>query len=247
MKKVLGTRLLLVAAAVAIVALPALADVTDINSVKIQERYFNDYPGSTLVTTNTYPTLVSFVESNYGAGGWANRHLAMLSADSGATNRAFQNSEAFHFSFDVMLDAGSLSPRKEAGMYMETFIGGSGQFMVASDGEVAAFGSFFPFYSFGGSAYTAGTTATMEMIYKPGAVSTLEYVFNGVSSGPLACGNLENGVIDGSILGGYGNFQPNDSNPSDFTQLEYTNWSIVVPEPGTALLVLIGLAWLRRR
>jgi len=234
----------------------AMADVTDINSVKIQERRFNDFPGSTLTTTNNFPAQVQFVESDYGAGGFANQHVARFSSDSGATDRSFLNSEGFDISFDVLLDAGSTAPRKEAGFRMDSFIGGEGFFFVTSDGEVAAFGGPFPFFSFGAGAYSPGTTASMRMIYTPdddpdpldGDAATMEYIYNGTSSGALDFGNTENGMIDGSDLGVYTQIAVDNGNPGDFVVADFTNFGIAVPEPSALILLgLGGLIALRRR
>ena len=254
MKKTLSTRMLVLAAAAVILALPALAAVTDIDSVKIQERRFNDLPNSTLVTTNNYPALVGFTESNFGSGGWANQHVARFSADGGASDRLFYNNEPFDISFEIMLDAGTLDG-KESGIRMDSFIGGEGFFMIKAAGEVAAWGGPFPFYSFGNSAYSPGTTATIEMIYTPdddadpydGDAATMEYIYNGTSSGPLNFGNTENGMIDGSDMGLFLQNHPDTGNPGDFGMVEYTNIGVAVPEPASALLALVGLALLRRR
>ena len=235
------------------VARVALAgDVTSINSVVVQERVFNDFPNSTLTSVDNFPTLVSFTETDYGTGGFANRHDAVFSADD--TNPfLLQTSDAFHIAFDIMLDAGSVSPRKEAGIRFN-FNGFDGLFIVTSDGESAAFGGVLPFFSFGGSAYTPGTVARMEVIYTPdddgdandGDASTIEYILNGVSSGPLNFGNLENGFIPDTQIAVYVQSQPDSGNPSDFVIAEFSNFSIV-PEPATGLLALLGVALLRRR
>src|SRR5687767_15835654 len=78
-------------------ARPAMAQSpADINSVAVQERRFNDFPTSTLVTTDNYPSLVSFRESNYGSGNpppppFANQHLARFAVDE--TPFFFQNDQ----------------------------------------------------------------------------------------------------------------------------------------------------------
>lgn len=238
--------LILTAGALGVLATSAVAQVTNINSVVIQERRFNDYPDSTLVTTNNFPSVVSFNEGPFGAGGFANQHVARFS-ENGATPRAFMNGEAFDIGVDVTLTVGSGSPRKEAGFRMDSFIGGEGFFILTSDnGEVAAFGGPFPFFSFG-NVYTPGTTARMRMIYRPGAVSTMEYIFNGTSSGALAFGNTENGVINGSDLGNYVQNQPNDNNPNDFSNASFENYAVAVPEPMTMLGLAAGVGMLLRR
>lgn len=238
-------RAFLAVSAFAVLGGSAVAQVTNINSVVIQERRFNDYPGSTLTTVNTYPSLVSFNESNFGTGGFANQHLARFS-ENGSTARAFVNSEAFDISVDVTMAVGSTSPRKEAGFRMDSFIGGEGFFVLTSDGEVAAFNGPFPFFSFG-DVYTPGTTANMRMIYRPGATSTMEYIFNGTSSGQLAFGNSENGVINGSDLATYVQNQPDDANPNDFSNVAFTNYGVAVPEPMTMIGLATGLGMLLRR
>jgi hypothetical protein len=243
------------AAIVAATGATALADVTDIDSVQIQERRFNDYSGSTLATTNNFPSLVRFDESAFGSGGFANQHVAWFSGDGGASHYDFARTDQFVISLDVTLDVGSTSPRKETGFRFDTFMAGEAFFFVTSDGEVAAFGAMLPFHSFG-NVYTPGTTASLSLIYTPdddgdafdGDASTFEYVFNGMSSGALPVGNLENGILDGTQGGFYVQNQPDDNNPNDFSVASFANISITVPAPSAAAaLALVGLGALRRR
>ncbi len=218
-KRVMTTGLLSVAA-VLVTANTASAAISDIDSVKIEERVFNDFPGSTLVTTANYPTQIEFDESVFipdlivNPNPFANRHDAWFSSDAGATRHTLLNTDGFDLSFDVTLDADPATRRKEAGIRLDTKIGGEGLFIITSDGEIAAFGAFFPFVStnigdFGGTPYTAGSTVNMRMKYTPGdgaggsVPATMEYFIDGVSSGPRDIGNVENGVIDDSELAVY--------------------------------------------
>lgn len=230
----------------------AFGQVTNIDSMELQLRRFNDFPNSTLKASNDFPTSVVINESAFGDGGFANQHVGYF-ADGGAQYE-FQNGDAFNISFDVMLDVGSVAPRKEVGFRFDTKIGGEAFFFVTSDGEVSAFGSFFPFFSFGGDAYTTGETANLGIVYTPGdgpgggTPSTLEYFYNGVGSGALETGNLENGFIDGTIGGVYAQYQPDKANPDDFANTTFSNFNIAVPAPGAAAaLGLLALAGARRR
>lgn len=245
-KKGIGATML-AAGAFGLLAPSVQAQVTNINSVVIQARRFNDYAGSTLSVVNNYPSLVSFSEGPFGTGGFANQHVARFS-ENGVTARSFLNAEAFDISVDVSLAVGSTGPRKEAGFRMDTFIGGEGFFILTSDGQVAAFGGPLPFHDFG-NVYTPGTTATMRMIYRPGVVSTMEYMFGAASSGEVAFGNSENGVINGSDFGNYVQNQPDDNNPNDFSNAAFRNYSVAtpVPEPMTMLVMAASVGALIRR
>jgi PEP-CTERM motif len=221
------------------------AAVTDINSFVVVERNFNDFPNSTLVTTNNYPTILQFDESSFDPpdlinipNPFANQHQAWFSSDSGSTRYAFQNSEGWELSVDVKLDPLFTSPRKEAGIRIDTKVGGEGLFIITSDGEIAAFGSFLPFAStnignFGGTPYTPGTTVNMKMVYTPGdgaggiVPATMEYLVDGISTGALEIFNTENGVIDGSEVGVYAQNAINAVNIStDAVVTTFTNISI---------------------
>ncbi len=199
--------------------------IDEINAVDLQLYRFGDFPSSNLTVTNEFPDVLQFDERDYGdpVGFFANQHVGWLAIDDGesVSRFQFQNEEGFDLSVEVTLDVADdpEQRRKEAGIRMDTMIGGEGLFIVTSDGEVAAFGAFFPFVSnrtqdddgpeFGGAIYTPGETATLRMIYTPGdgevgeQRATMEYFFNGVSSGARDIGNLENGVINNSILGFY--------------------------------------------
>lgn len=232
-----------------------------INGVNVQPRVFNDFPDSNLTITNNYPTLVK-IDDHFvtaPAGKFANRHDALLSADGGATPFTFNNNQGFDVSADVTLQVGSAAPRKETGIRVNSSVGGDGLFIVNSDaGEIVAFGGALPFFKFGdnagGNGYTPGQTINMRLIYDAAAHTiTYDVTQNGVTktSGPLAFTNLENGVIDGSNVGFYGQFSPNANSPStDFGTASFQNIvATLVPEPTTlaGLCVAVGALAFRRR
>lgn len=210
-------------------ASPAGAVVDDIDGIFVEERIFNDFPGTNLVTVNNYPTELSFTEDNFipdGVPDFANRHAGYFSSDSGTSPRGFSNDEGFIFSVDVTLTATETSPRKEVGIYIETLIAGQAQFIITSDnGEVAAFGAGAPFVSstndaappdgleFNGMTYTPGDTVNLKLVYIPPNANKAEgsavYLYEGVSAGERDFSNLENGIIDGSQIGMYAQFPPN--------------------------------------
>jgi len=218
---------------------PAMASVVDINSVAIQQRVFNDFPDSTLVITDNYPFEVKFEETAFGAGGFANRHDALFSNDSGDLSRLFARDESFDISLDVKLDAGSDAPRKEAGLRINSSVGGDGLFIVNTDAhEIVAFGGALPFYSFNANnslSFNNGDTINMRMIYRaadPGVAGTIEYIVDQgsgpISSGELEFTNLELGVIDESMVGFYAQGAPADPS-SDFNIATFTD--IIIDDP----------------
>jgi hypothetical protein len=176
-----------------------------INSDILHTRVYNDYPGATLTTVNNYPSLVSFSESNVvGLSGFANRDDWRFSSDGGLTDHLFQNNEYWSISTSLTLTANPTSPRKEAGIRLDSSVGGDGLFIVDTDAhEIVAFGGALPFYSFG-NTYNSGNTILMGMTYENiGGTNGIVYSANGVNSPFLPMSNLQQGVINDSTLGGY--------------------------------------------
>ncbi|MBC7833785.1 MAG: hypothetical protein H7Y88_01630 [Phycisphaerales bacterium] len=226
----------------------ALAQLNDINSVRLFEREFNDNPGTTLLTVSNFPTIISFTESGYNGDGFANRHVARFSADGGATSRLIQNSDSFYIRTEVTMNSTASAPRKEAGILLDT-LGGQGQFIVNSDAhEIVAFGGPLPFFAFP-ATYDLGETIVLEMVYNANGNSladpaTIEYRANGVSSGAIAFSNLEFGIIDGSTAGLYTQFPTagvGQTNSTVFGNI------VVIPAPGALALGLLGIAAAGRR
>jgi hypothetical protein len=219
------------------------SQVTSINSVTVQPRVFNDIPGATIVTANNYPSQILFYEAGVSAAtGFANRDVWRFSNNNGATAYAFGNNDFFQATMTLTLTGTPISPRKEAGFILSS-IGGDGQFIVNTDAhEVVAFGGPFPFYAFP-ATFDSGETITLGLNYflNGNGKRSLIYTANGVSSPPLEFTNLEQGIIDGSTLGGY--FQiPNDpSNPFNGGSALFGSISII-PEPSA--LALLGLGFL---
>lgn len=189
-------------------------DDVDFASVRIIPRVFNDNPLSNLTITDQYPSYLEFLET--GLNVWINRHVWYFSPDGGATDSSFDNNEYWNIAMDVTIDRlqGSVH-RQEAGMYFN-YNGWDGQFMVASDGEVAVFGYMLPFHTFG-NIYTAGDTITIGMryFYDPtDGLRKLEY-YAGDQVVVKVPDNAEQGLLDGTKIGGYVQHWGSSSDPTD--------------------------------
>ncbi len=224
-------------------AATAYGQGSTINSVVINAREFNDVPGATLTTANNYPTLVSFNEQGVSAAsGFANRDVWRFS-NNGTSAYAFNNNDFFQVSMTVTLTGGSVSPRREAGFLLST-IGGDGQFIVNTDAhEVVAFGGPLPFYAFP-ATYNMGNTITLGMTYflDGSGKRAVIYTANGVNSPALEFSNNEQGIIDGSRLGGYFQIGNDAANPNNWGMAAFGDITFGVPEPSTAALLGLGLA-----
>ena len=221
------------------------------DGLQVNARVFNDFPTSTLNINNAYPASLSIEESNFGAGGFANRHMAWASEDGGATASDFDYGDGFDFAVTMNFDASPTTGR-EAGFMIDLF--GFGFFGALGNGEIAAFGSFLPFHSFG-NVYANATDVRLRMIYTPGAgenvlpASTMEYIIDigggPISSGALPITNLEGGIPSAfNTLVGVG--IQSQGAPGGYSNVLFTDFDLV-PAPGTAALALGGVLLGARR
>jgi hypothetical protein len=223
----------------------AYAQLSTIDSVIVHSREYNDVPGSTLIVTTTYPSSISFSDQGVSApGGFANRDVWRFSNDGGTSAYQFQNNDFFQVSMDLTLTGSPISPRKEAGFLFDT-AGGQGQFIVNTDEhEIVAFGGPLPFYSFGPATYNSGDPITLGLTYflNDNGKRAIIYSANGVQSPILEFSNTEQGIIDGSTLGGYFQIRNDGANPLNSGIASFRNINIAaVPEPSTIALLSLGM------
>ena len=151
------------------------------------------------------------------------------------------NDDFFSVSMSLTLTGSPTSPRKEAGFLFDT-IGGQGQFIVNTDAhEIVAFGGPLPFYAFP-ATYISGDTITLGMTYfrDPNNQRAIIYSANGVQSPPQEFTNLEQGIIDGSTLGGYLQVVNDPANANNAGTALFQNINIV-PEPAALGLLSLGI------
>src|SRR5262245_41698612 len=268
------------AAVVALVGLAGAATATDIslvNSYRVEARIFNDFPTSDLhINGVPYPAPAAGAIAGAGgpvvfdeqfpqgvAGNFANKHVAWLSSDGGATRFATNVIQSWSLSFNVRMTAPAGAPRKEAGIEIHQPRPGlgftdEGQVLIASDGEVAVFGATLPFTGFGSPTYTLGTTARVQFnFFAPGTMDPVKGAYQvlftdaitGVhDSGLKIWGNEPDGIV-GLTDAFVGLKAQNQRNPfiADSSVIEYSNISIVPAPAGIALLGLAGLGIARRR
>ena len=116
--------------------------------------------------------------------------------------------------------------------------GNDAQFIAKPNGEIAAFGGFFPFFSNNVNApqipqYVMGDTINMRMVYTPGQTPTIEFLVDGISTGPLNVDtNGFNGAVHGGVYVQNTPFGQQDAS-SDVT---FGNF-VTVPSPASAALL----------
>src|SRR6266566_8172630 len=248
----------------------ATAHAAAINGYDPIPRVFNDNPGSTLTITpsgpiNVNPATITIRDQFTGAFTGANRHDVIASSDGGATAYIHSIDDSFVFTTTLTLTDGFNSPRKEAGIRINSSpASGVGDmlFLVNSDaGEIVTFGG--PFHLFGnnagGNGYTPGSSILLGVREigggdgVGGVADTIEFFIDrgaGVeTTGPLAWPNTEGGPVNFQV----GVYAQGGANAGgDFVNALFSNttYTTVVPEPGTFALVgmgLFGLLAIRRK
>ena len=257
------------------------------NGLYIQPRYYNDYPNSTeTVTINGSPmvnptgtisspglpaavTINDVGFANNPASGFANRDNILISADHGNSIYTGDINQGFSLSANVTLSDGLDTPRKEAGLRIDSSVSGDALFILDSDsGEIVAFGGGAPFYSFRPnieSKYVTGQTIFMKEVYTPGVggttmsnPGTIEYFAQLLSgpgvtspgplldSGPLLYSNNEGGPTLPQI-GFYDQAPDGQSTSADFVTASFNNINAAVPEPATMSILAMGAVTLLSR
>lgn len=237
-----------------------------INGYYTNPRVYNDNPGSTLTITpaapiNVNPATITIRDEWTLPAGWANRHDVLASSDGGVTPYTFGIDDSFIFTTRLTLTDGFNSPRKEAGIRINSPITGDMLFIVNSDaGEIVTFGG--PFYLFGnnggGNGYTPGSSILLGIKEIGGGdgiggiPDTIEFFIDrgaGIeTTGPLPWTDLEGGPLNFQV-GVYA--QGQTSAGGDFINAVFTDTTFTtIPEPGTFALVgmgLLGLLAIRRK
>lgn len=252
-----GTALMVVCG----VAMGATASVSNVASFVDAPRLFNDFSGSNLFYQSNFSLSngsVTIRESDYGQGGFANRHAAWL-GDAAMNKVDFDFGDGFDLSMKLQVNAADNVGNVEAGFQADLF--GFGLFgVLTASGEIAAFGSVLPFHSFGAGVYNVGDEVMLRMVHRPGDAefgmvpSTMEYLYNNLSTGSgwVSSGEIDFTTSEGGIPSFFDMFfgvgaQINSPDPLlGNVEINFTN--INIPSPGAvALLGLGGLFATRRR
>ncbi len=269
----MGTRFAL--AAVATFAGSAMAiDINSVNSVHVVNRVFNDFPTSNLTNVANFPAEVSWHEEFPAGtvGNFANKHLAYLSNDGGASAYQHYPGQGFTLGFDARIAAPGVAPRKEGVLQIENPRPGlgftdEGHVLIGSEGEIAIFGGVMPFFSCrvpgsagigavgvdGSDWYSPGESARITFrYYAPGEVDAVlggyELTYQGVngfrSSGVKLWGNAE---PDGTVGFNFGTkiaFQIQNQRNPVINDVSDAQYTNITLVPAPGALALIGLGGL---
>lgn len=240
----------------------ASASVADIGSFIDNPRLFNDRPGSSLSYVSHFDPMVgslSLIENEYGPGGFANRHVAWFGDDPGASKVDFDFGDGWDMKMTMNIKEATSVGNVEAGFQFDLF--GFGLFGgLSANGEIAAFGSVLPFFSFGTGLFDVGDDVMLRMIHRPGDAefgaipSTMEYMYNNLSqaSGWVSSGEVAFTTLEGGIPSSFDMFlgvgaqinSPHETLGS--INVQFTE--IMIPAPGgLAVLALGGILGTRRR
>lgn len=259
---VLGVVVVFGVAAAEVAATPA------INSAVLEFRIFNDDSDSVLTFSDSYPASIfiqdAVLDGDGVPGEFANLHIWRYS-ENDFNPAVFNNNDGFAISSDLRISG---TGRGEAGLQVAPWWSQQvdGRLNVRStDGEIAAFGGRLPFFSFTGTFginYTHGDTIGLGAVYNPNSLSagdpaTIEYLvtYNAIdyTSGALpfdegnpAEGHGSWGMLDDARVGAH--FQPFIvvGDPTNAVRADWTDITFV-PEPASVCLLLLGgLAVLRR-
>lgn len=271
---------ILAVVALAGVAASASAGVTNANAFNVSLRNWNDYPNSVItpdIAANQ--TAHARITENMGPVNtdnpqkFANRHLAYLSEDGGATKLAMMKNESFKISYKMKLNSnidggGSLFPQQpEGGLFFGNDRGGGwideGGIFVVGSGTVFVGGAGQKFSLIGEAnngtgVFNKGDVLSMSYTYyAPGVMGALAaYIvqFDNLTSGlsKTVVNTFDadpNGFNDGSWVGFRWQHTRNPLLGSDGTvnDIEYYDIAIVPSPAGASLLALGGLIAARRR
>jgi hypothetical protein len=261
-----GTKLIVLASVILLVG-SAVASPA-INAAVVNTRVFNDAPGSTVTTSNLYPSSIWVQDAGLynAAGGFANRHNFRLSDDGGIGEAVFLNNDGFALSADVKLSG---TATEEGGLNVSPWWSHEvdGTFMInGGSGEVAIFGGRLPFYSFTsnyGLHYAMGSTVRLGVAYSPEELNSghpgiirYSYTAGGTTyRSPWIAFDMGNpaedppyglwGILNDARVGGYFQAQVSHDNPDNMGRIDWSNISYV-PEPASLLLVALAAAFFRR-
>lgn len=244
-------------------SIAAASGVGDVASLVDTTRLFNDFSGSNLVYSSNYNpagSSISLHEDNYGTGGFANRHASWL-GDSGSNKVDFNYGDAFDMQMNMQINQASNVGQVEAGFQADLF--GFGLFgVLTGNGEIAAFGSVLPFYTFGTGLYSVGDEIMLRMIHTPGDgensggnASTMEYMYNNMTTGSgwVSSGQVDFTTTEGGIPSSFDMFygagaQINFPDVDGVVDIDYSNFTVTVPAPASlGLLAFAGIGTIRRR